>query len=103
MAEFLFVFGFESPDEWQINRTDGTDFESSEAVWIEAESEEAALTAGRAYAAKLVGNLFEHDPVPDWHRWSPSDYANWIEHEPLRMWSAEALQSVPRLKARDIP
>ncbi|HEY2155304.1 MAG TPA: hypothetical protein VGH33_06715 [Isosphaeraceae bacterium] len=50
MADFLFVFGYESPEERRINQVQGTDFESSAAVWIDAPDEAAALQAGRSYA-----------------------------------------------------
>ena len=46
MADFLFVFGYETPEEWRSNQHQGTDYESSEAVWISAENEEAALNSG---------------------------------------------------------
>jgi hypothetical protein len=31
MADFLFVFGYESPEEWRTNHEHGTDFESTSA------------------------------------------------------------------------
>ena len=37
MAKFLFVYGYESPAEWEVNRRSGTDDESSSAVWINAQ------------------------------------------------------------------
>ena len=43
MPELLFVFGYESPEEWRTNRDQGTDFESSSAIWITASDEESAL------------------------------------------------------------
>ena len=98
MAQFLFVFGYESPDEWRNNQALGTDFESSDAVWVESESEEAALKAGRDYAQRRVAELFSSDPLPDWLGWSQSGYACWIEQEPSQKWAALRLKSIPCVK-----
>src|ERR1700704_6149480 len=57
MPDFLFVFGYQSPDEWRTNRAQGTDFESSNAVWIAAPNGEAALRAGSSYAERYVVSL----------------------------------------------
>ena len=59
MADFLFVFGYESPAEWRTNREQGTDFESSSAVWIAASDEESAiLVAGRSHAERWMHKSF---------------------------------------------
>jgi hypothetical protein len=38
MPQFLFIFGFESPEERRCNQVNGTDFESSVALWIDSDS-----------------------------------------------------------------
>jgi hypothetical protein len=98
MAEFLFIFEFESPEDWRINQLHGTDFESSEALWVEAENEAAAIDAGRTYAERFVGELFSRDPAFVRQSWLEANYAYWIEAEPLKTWSADEMRDLPRIK-----
>jgi hypothetical protein len=98
MADFLFVFGYETPEEWRTNQHQGTDYESSEAVWISAENEEAALTAGRSHAERWVNDLFLKHQGEAFPGWIASGYAHWIEHEPLGRFSAMDLDSLDRIQ-----
>jgi hypothetical protein len=59
VTKYLFVFGYESPEEWQCNAEQGTDYESSNAVWVTASSKEIALLAGRRFAKDWVRQLFD--------------------------------------------
>lgn len=93
MTQFLFVFGYESPAERATNDRDGTDFESSHAVWVRADSEDEALQKGREYAERFVGQLFRHAGVDDVADWTQGDFARWIEHNPLESFSGLALET----------
>ena len=98
MADFLFVFGYESPEEWRTNQQQGTDYESSEAVWISAADEAAALMVGRSHAERWVKDLFRKHEVEAYPDWAASDYANWIEHEPLGRFSVMDLDTLDRIQ-----
>ena len=98
MPEFLFVFGYESPEEWRTNRDQGTDFESSSAIWITASDEESALRTGRSYAERWVDELFTKQRNNSFPGWGASGYAHWIEHEPLRRFSGVALDMLDRIQ-----
>ncbi len=98
MADFLFVFGYESPEEWKTNQEQGTDYESSEAVWISAEDEAAALTVGRSHAERWVKDLFRKHEVEAYPGWLVSGYAYWIEHEPQMRFSTIDLDTLDRIQ-----
>ena len=99
METYLFVFGYEAPDEWAANRRAGTDDESSFAVWIEADDIEVAERRGRSFAEEWVASLFDDAAVEDFPGWSASGYASWIEADPTRRWSAPELQAIPTLQS----
>ena len=80
MPEFVFTFGHESASERQSNETYGTDFESSQAVIIEAPSEQAAVEWGCEIAEQFVHKAFGVS-------WREGRYARWAEP------SAECLQA----------
>lgn len=101
MAHYLFCFGYETPDEWQINHRDGSDLESSNGVWVEAVSKEAAVAAGLGFAEAFVDDLFHKAGQDGYPGWRASGFAYWIEEEPLRRWSGLALESMPRIRAGD--
>jgi hypothetical protein len=98
MADFLFVFGYESPDDWLANQEFGTDAESSSAVWVSASNEEAALNVGRSYAERWVHDLFREGGIEGYPGWCVSDYAHWIELEPLKRFSGLALKGLDRIE-----
>jgi hypothetical protein len=98
MADFLFVFGYESPDDWRANQNFGTAAESSSAVWVSAANEEAALSAGRSYAERWVQDLFREKGVEGYPGWCACDYAHWIEREPLKRFSGLALDLLERIQ-----
>lgn len=100
MKEYLYVFGYEDPFELESNETTGSDFESSDAIWIEAETEDEALKIGQAYAKKFVDAEYEKE-MKEYEGWSPSNYANWIEENPLERFSGLALESLPRIKIKN--
>ena len=58
MPDFLFVFGYESPEEHRVNHDHGTDLDSSNAAWITAIDEDSAMLGGRVSAESWAGALF---------------------------------------------
>jgi hypothetical protein len=93
LARFLFVFGYESPTEWKTNADQGTDFESSNAVWVVASSKEQALAVGRRFAENWVGKLFQSADIASYEGWTAGEFANWIEDHPLERFSGLALKT----------
>jgi hypothetical protein len=93
MPESLVIFGYESPDEWMINRDQGADFESSNSVWVVAPDEDSALRAGRSYAEGYVQSLFRERGIEPLPSWSDSGFAHWIEDGPLQRFSKRDLET----------
>jgi len=81
-TEFVYVFGYESPEEREANGSVGTDFESSGVVRIRARSELAAKEWGEAVAAWYVAKLFDLTDAEIGLGWTPSNFASWIETDP---------------------
>ena len=65
--------------------------ESSEAVFIEAESGDQALAWGREISAKYVRQLFGDGPVD----WKSMNFAHWVESEPQKEYPTAILEKVP--------
>jgi hypothetical protein len=97
MKRFLFRFGFESPAERESNRSLGTDFESSEAIWIRAISEEDAFSKGRSYAERYVAKLYSEDHLTPAPPWKADDFAHWIPDHPEQELPREYLNSLPEI------
>ena len=69
MPVFLFQFGYESPVEREQNDRHGTDFESSQAVWIDAQNESEALSWGwiaEQFYLRLCGRSWREDEYAYW-------------------------------------
>ena len=73
------------------NREFGSDFEDSEAVFIEAHSESDAIAWGRRMANEFFGRIFDGDTI----RVTVDDYAHWIEPEPSMQFPLEQLTEIP--------
>jgi hypothetical protein len=99
VVKYLFVFGYESPTEWETNAAQGTDFESSNAVWVVASSKEKALAAGRRFAEDWVGRLFRSAGVSAYEGWTAGNFAHWIEDHPLERFSGIALETLEEIAA----
>jgi hypothetical protein len=72
MPVFVFRFGYESPVEREVNDRDGTDFESSEWVVIEAADETAALAWGCEVAERFVQRACGVS-------WRSGNFAHWVQ------------------------
>ncbi len=92
-TRFLFVFGYESPAERSSNETSGTDFESSSAVWIRADSEEQALRKGCEYADQYVRRQYEQAGISDSRSWIHDGFAHWIARRPHEEFSEADLKT----------
>jgi hypothetical protein len=99
LAKYLFCFGFESPTEWQTNAEQGTDFESSKAIWVAAPSRQKALAAGRKFAENWVEELFRSAGVAGYEGWTAGHFAHWIEDRPLERFSGLALETLEEISA----
>lgn len=99
---YLFQFGFETPTEFKANSSGGWDDESSEAVWINAHSAEAALAWGRSVAEHFVGRLFEIAQV-EGYSWLAGDFAHWIaDDESVLAWARTSPQ-IPQADLGEMP
>lgn len=99
---FLFVFGFEGPKERLANERDGTDFESSYALWIAAKSADDALLWGRQVAGELVRRLFERAGVLG-VSWADEDFASSISNDPVELERARTEGPIPTIQAGQMP
>ena len=99
MPRYLYVFGFESPQQIRDNDRLGSDHEDSQAVWIVAPSEVAALEWGRELSERFVHHLSGDGSVS----WKARGYAHWIEAEPQTRFGAEALAGLPEIRIGDVP
>ncbi|MCP4777437.1 MAG: hypothetical protein GY880_24730 [Planctomycetaceae bacterium] len=95
MNRFLFIFGFETPELVNQNAKWNDDFESSEAVFINAKSKHDALEWGRRIANEFFGRMkFNSDSVID-----VDDYAHWISEDPKSEYDAHVINQLPRVDA----
>ena len=99
VPDYLFVFGYESPVERITNRTNGTDFESSKAIWVGANSKEAALEVGKRYAQQWVAELFTKQGVSDYKGWLALNFAHWIEDDPTNRFPDADLTDLVRISS----
>lgn len=79
MTRFLYCFGYETPQQWVLNRQHGWDDEDSAAVIIHAESADAAYAWGREIAEASVRRLFERAAVADIPSWKAANFADAVE------------------------
>lgn len=87
-VKHLFCFGYESPAEFRLNSAEGSDLESSAAVWIVG-AENAALEWGQAIAQQYVKWLFECAGAGA-YSWEDACFANWVETDKSALATAES-------------
>lgn len=90
MKKHLYRFGYESPVEKRTNLEQDIDSESSEAVFIRADSVDDALLWGRHISQVFVARL--HEPTHE--DWMAGDFANWIEDSPDPTWDLNVVPVV---------
>ncbi|MDH3348918.1 MAG: hypothetical protein OEM02_12575 [Desulfobulbaceae bacterium] len=90
--EFLYVFGYESPEERASNRDYEGDFESTGFFWIIANSEDEALSWGQELSKWYTRLLFGENEEQQWQvNW----FASWIENSPDKELEKAAKQLRP--------
>jgi hypothetical protein len=97
VPDYLFVFGYESPADRRTNRKDGTDFESSNAIWVRANSKETALDVGKCYAQQWVAELFTKQGISDYEGWLALNFAHWIKDDPANRFPDADLTDLVRI------
>jgi hypothetical protein len=97
MNRFLFVFGYESPEERHSNEKHGTDFESSNAVWVRAASEEEAMLKGREFANEFVAKRYREERARGASQWSEQKFACWISKNPAVEFEGADLESLDEI------
>ena len=93
MGRFLYIFGFQTP--LQRNNSLAQDDEDSEAIWITAESDQAALDWGREISERFVGLLFNDSSVS----WKRDEFAHWLEDEN----KARSSSDTPAVRTGEFP
>ena len=97
--EYLFLFGYETPAESELNDAAGFDDESSTGLWIAAASEDEAMAWGRIVAETVVASLFARAGKSS-YSWKEQGFAHWLEKDPVRL---SAASSLPRVTAGEFP
>ncbi len=93
MPKFLYVFGYESPDLAAANKRMGSDFEDSEAFWIDAPTREEALSWGDHLADAYMQILHHNSHVT----LAILGYGGEIEDEGIeRWWTPKMIKDYPK-------
>lgn len=104
MKRYLYLFGYESPVEREENIEHGTDFESSSAFWVEAESADDALRWGREVSDAMVHEYFLRSGwTRDIPNWKEEGFAHWIEDNPLPEFTPEYLSNLLVVRQGEMP
>ncbi len=97
MTNYLFIFGFETPSMIKSNQEHDSDFEISQAVFIESASKELAFQYGRVIANKFLQALFKNEAAKP----NVDDYAHWIDESPSNTYQIDDLNSIARVHDGD--
>lgn len=104
MKQYLYIFGFCTPEQWQTNQEQGRNDWESCAVFILAQSKQEALNWGREISETLVRQMFKRDgrfaKPPSW---KTGNFEHWIEDHPLARLSGLALEILPVVKVGELP
>jgi hypothetical protein len=101
MADFLFVFGFETPTQYRNNIAHGWDDEDSEAVFIECADAAEAASWGAEIAERFVGSLFEAAGRFAFS-WKEHGYAHGIEAR-VDVVERAIARGAPRVRVGEMP
>lgn len=99
--DFVYHFGYETPDQAAANAANGWDDESSAAFIVVALDEEHALRWGDTVAGAFVSSLFAAQGRP--YDWFEAQFASWIEERPETVYSPEELRDLPRVTYGEMP
>lgn len=100
VPQFLYIFGYETPEEARSNMVTGSDFESSAALLIDAATATEALQWGRHVSQNFVAWLFQRDGQPD-ADWTSLEFAHWLEPEGTAAWKTS--RNVPHVCVGEVP
>ena len=89
--KYLYIFGYQTPQQVAQAENDNEAEEASEAVFIEAESAEQALAWGREISEEFVRRLFGDQAVD----WKSKNFAHWVEVEPQSEYPKDILAALP--------
>jgi len=99
MSLFLYIFGYNTPDQIEAFENYGYDDEDSESVFIEAKSEAEALAWGREISREFIRRFYGARGLV----WDSADYANWIEAVPQRRFTSGVLARTPVVRVGEHP
>jgi len=99
MAKYLYIFGYQTPEQVVNAARQGIPDEASRALFIEADSPEQALAWGREVSEEFVRRLFPGQQVS----WKALNFAQWIESAPQTEYPAEILAQLPAIACGSYP
>jgi hypothetical protein len=103
MPQFLFCFGFCTPEQLAANDLYGGDDESSECFFVTADSRESALLWGCEVAEAFWRYLFKGaSSGRDAPSWREARFAFWLEEDPESAFPGELLR-LPLVKDGEMP
>lgn len=96
---YLYCFGYCTPEVEESNKRHGWDTEFSEAVFIDAASEQEALPWGEEISREFIRRLYGNQGMS----WNAGEYAHWIESAPETRWNPKDLERLPIVKQGEHP
>jgi len=99
LRTYLYIFGYNTPEQQSLNEEHGWDDEESAAVLINAASEAQAREWGRQVAEEFLHQLFRDDSV-SWKAWC---FADLIESDPEKVYSPEQLARISAVSYGEYP
>jgi hypothetical protein len=97
--KYLYVFGYRTPEQMALASTNENAEESSQALFIIAESGAQALEWGREISDQYVRQLFGDRPID----WKSMNFAHWVESEPQMEYPAAILEKLPVVNYGNYP
>jgi len=88
---YLYIFCFQTPAQRNASLSPGEIEESSQGIFIEAESPEQALAWGREISETYVQRLYSPEPIS----WKTQGFAHWVESAPKKDYPESILQRLP--------
>jgi hypothetical protein len=99
VPRYLYIFGYQTPEQLEVSARQGYAEESSRALFIEAASAEEALAWGREISEEFVRRLFPKEKVS----WKEMNFAQWVESAPQREYPADILAALPAVACGKYP
>lgn len=99
MAKFLYIFAYPSPEQVRIAASGQPTEESSEALFITANSAEEAQAWGREVSEAFLNILFPDKGLS----WKSMGFDNWVEADPKSEYPEDALAILPVVSCGSYP